>query len=48
MIARGVIKTDGLELPASHIAEIQTSYKYLGIPQSHANHGKEARKITTS
>lgn len=28
-----VFKTDGTELPA----DIQTSYKYLGIPQSHRN-----------
>ena len=43
-----VIKTDGLELPAGHIADIQTSYKYLGIPQLHGNHDEEARKTATS
>ena len=50
MIARRrkMIKTDGLELPAGHIADIQTSYKYLGIPQSHGNHDEEARKTATS
>ena len=50
MIARRgkVIKTDGLELPAGHIADIQTSYKYLGIPQSHGNHDEEARRTATS
>ena len=48
MVARRgkVIKTDGLELPAGRIADIQTSYKYLGIPQSHGNHDKEARRTT--
>ena len=48
MIARRgkVIKVaDGLELPADHIADIQTSYKYLGIPQSH---DEEARKTETA
>ena len=49
MIARGgkVIKTDGLELPVGHIADIQTSYNYLGIPQSHGNHDEEARTATS-
>ena len=47
MIARRrkVIKTGGL--PVGHIA-IQTSYKYLGIPQLHGNHDEEARKTATS
>ena len=40
-----VIKTDGLELPAGHIADIETSYKYLGIPQSHGNHEEEAETV---
>ena len=44
----GWIKTDGSELPADHFADIQTSYKYLGIPQSHGNHDDEARKTATS
>ena len=50
MIARKgkVIKTDGLELPAGHIADMQTSYKYLGIPQLHGNHDEEGRKRATS
>ena len=50
MIARKgkVIKTNGLELPAGHIAEIQTSYKYLGIPPLHGNHDEEARRTATS
>ena len=43
-----VIKTDSLELPVGHIADIQTSYKYLDIPQSHGNHDEEARKTATS
>ena len=39
MIARRgkAIKNVGLELPAGHIEEIQTSYKHLGIPQLHGN-----------
>ena len=41
-----VIKTDGLELPAGHIADMQTSYKYLGIPQS--NHDQEEKRTATS
>ena len=31
-----------------HIADIQTSYKYRGIPQLHWNHDEEARKRATS
>ena len=43
-----VIKTDGLELQAGRIADIQTSYKYLGIPELHGNHDEGARKTATS
>lgn len=42
-----VIKTDDMELSVGHIADIKTSYKYLGIPKSHGNHNEEARKTTT-
>uniref|UniRef100_A0A8C4WGB1 Reverse transcriptase domain-containing protein n=1 Tax=Gopherus evgoodei TaxID=1825980 RepID=A0A8C4WGB1_9SAUR len=49
VVKRGkVVKTDGVELPAGHIADIQTNYKYLGVPQSHGNHDEEARKSATS
>ena len=46
MIARRgkVMKTDGLELPLGHKTDIQTSFKYLGIPQLHWNHDEEASK----
>lgn len=43
-----VIKIDRVELAAGHIAEIQTNYKYLGIPLSHGNYEKEARKTAIS
>lgn len=43
-----VIKTDRVELPAGHIAEIQTNYEYLGIPQLHGNYDEEARKTAIS
>lgn len=33
MVERGkAVKTDGAELPAGHIADIQSGYKYFGIP----------------
>ena len=49
VVKRGkVVKTDGVELPAGHITDIQTSYKYVGIPQSHGNHDEEVRKTATS
>ena len=43
-----MIKDDGLDLPPGHIADIKTSYKYLGIPKLHGNHYKDARKRVTS
>ncbi|XP_050771922.1 LOW QUALITY PROTEIN: adhesion G protein-coupled receptor E3-like [Gopherus flavomarginatus] len=36
-----VVTSDEVELPAGHIADIQTSYKYLGVPQSHGKHNEE-------
>lgn len=32
-----IINTNGVELPAGHISDIETSYKYLDIPQSHGS-----------
>ena len=43
-----MIKTGGLKLPAGHIVDIQTGYKYLDILRSHGNHDEETRKTTTS
>lgn len=43
-----VVKTDGVELPADHIADVQISCKYLGIPQTPRNHKEKMRKAATS
>ncbi|KAF7644738.1 hypothetical protein LDENG_00216610, partial [Lucifuga dentata] len=36
------------ELPEGRIADIQDSYKYLGIPQANGSHDEEARRSTTA
>lgn len=36
-----------MNLPSRHIADIQASYEYFGIPQSHGNYDEEARKTTS-
>lgn len=41
-------KTDGVEPPVGHTADIQTNCKYLDIPQSHGNHNEAVRKTATS
>ncbi len=33
-----MIRTEGVELPESSIADVQDSYKYPGIPQANGNH----------
>lgn len=49
VVNRGkLIKVDGVEAPAGHIIDIQTTYKYLGIPQTHGNNKEKARKTATS
>lgn len=46
IVKRGkVVKINGLKLLADHIADIQTSYKYLG---THGNHDEEVRKTATA
>lgn len=35
----------GVDLPSGNIADIQASYKYLDIPNSHGSQDKEERKI---
>jgi len=32
-----VIPTEGVELPESTMADVQDSYKYLGIPQANGS-----------
>lgn len=41
---RKIVQSDGVELPVSHITDIQTGYKYLGILQSHENHTRQGRQ----
>ncbi|TWW78234.1 hypothetical protein D4764_11G0003550 [Takifugu flavidus] len=43
-----VITTDGVELPEGNIADLQDSYKYLGIPQANGNHEEAARRPATA
>lgn len=32
-----IVKTDEVQLPVDHISNIEFSYKYISIPQSHRN-----------
>lgn len=49
VVKRGkVVKIDEMLLPAGHTADIQISYKYLGILQSHGNYNENLSKIATS
>ncbi|KAF7644151.1 hypothetical protein LDENG_00226810 [Lucifuga dentata] len=41
-------RTEGVELPEGRIADIQDSYKYLGIPQANGSHDEEARRSGTA
>uniref|UniRef100_A0A669EZW7 Reverse transcriptase domain-containing protein n=1 Tax=Oreochromis niloticus TaxID=8128 RepID=A0A669EZW7_ORENI len=43
-----VVRTEGIELPEGNIADIEDSYKYLGIPQANGNHEEAARKAATT
>ena len=43
-----MIKTKGVDLPESHIANVQDSYNYLGVPQANRNHEETARKSATA
>lgn len=43
-----VVRTEGIVLPESNIADIKDSYKYLGIPQANGNHKEAARKAQTT
>ena len=43
-----VIRTEGVELPEGSIADVQDSYKYLGIPQANGNLEEAARKSATA
>ncbi len=43
-----MIRTEGVELPEGHIADVQDSYKYLGVPQANGNHEEAARKTATA
>lgn len=40
--------TDGVELPKDRVAEIQDSYKYLGIPQANGDHDEDKRRSVTT
>ena len=41
-------RTQGIDLPQGHIADVAESYKYLGILQSHGNHDEEVRRKAVS
>ncbi|KAL4008504.1 hypothetical protein ACER0C_002356 [Sarotherodon galilaeus] len=43
-----VVRTEGIELLEGNIADIEDSYKYLGIPQVNGNHEEAARKAATT
>ncbi|KAF7665682.1 hypothetical protein LDENG_00133170 [Lucifuga dentata] len=43
-----MIRTEGVELPEGNMADIQDSYKYLGIPRADGNHEEAARKTVTA
>ncbi|KAF7650746.1 hypothetical protein LDENG_00121320 [Lucifuga dentata] len=43
-----VVRTEGVELPEGRIADIQDSYKYLGIPQDNGSHDEDARRSATA
>ena len=43
-----MIRTEGVELPEGSIADVQDSYKYLGIPQANGNLEEAARKSATA
>lgn len=43
-----MIRTEGVELPESSIADVQDSYKYLGVLQANGNHEEVARKSATA
>ncbi|KAF7646703.1 hypothetical protein LDENG_00183640 [Lucifuga dentata] len=39
-----VVRTEGVELPEGRIADIQDSYKYLGIPQTNGESSAMMRR----
>lgn len=39
-----MIMTKGVDLPEDNIANVQDSYKYIGIPQANGNHEETRRK----
>lgn len=43
-MSRGIVRTEGVSLPAGNIADIKDSYEYLGSPQASGNLKKAARK----
>ncbi|WP_175564860.1 hypothetical protein, partial [Escherichia coli] len=43
-----VVRTEGVELPEGSIADVEGSYKYLGIPQANGNQEEAARKAATA
>ena len=49
MISKGdKVFTEGVELPEGTMADVEDSYKYLGILQVNSNHEKAARKTATT
>ncbi|TDH12783.1 hypothetical protein EPR50_G00051580 [Perca flavescens] len=42
-----MVTTEGVELPGGNIADVQDSYKYLGIPQANGNHEEAASQSAT-
>ncbi|XP_076610522.1 uncharacterized protein LOC143335176 [Chaetodon auriga] len=43
-----IITTEGVELPEGNIADVQDSYKYLGIPQTNGNHEEATQRSATA
>ena len=43
-----MITTEGVELPEGITADVQDSYKYLGIPQADGNREETTKKSATA
>lgn len=43
-----IVQAEGIALPEGRIADIEDSYKYLGVPQPHSNHEKATREAATA
>ena len=43
-----VVHMEGITLPEGRIADVEESYKYLGIPQANGNHEEATRQAATA